>query len=178
MFSAQATFEDALEIYREVLPSETDRMACLTQMAEVLCNIGSIRNKQKSFTGAIDCFREALDVQRGIMGHDDPKIIATLDNLGYSFAKNKSYNQALTCYKEMLNAQISQNGSFTLACCETLKKQTLIYGKLKNLDGAINATKSVLQCLDRRGAHDPVIAETTALLLELKEMRRKRSCAC
>jgi tetratricopeptide (TPR) repeat protein len=174
MFSAQATFEDALEIFRDVFPTDADRDACMTQMTETLCNIGSIRNKQKNFAGAIECFREALDLQRGITGHDHPKIIATLDNLGYSFAKNKSYNQAITCYKEMLNAQISRNGSFTLDCCETLKKQTLIYDKLKKLDGAIKATKKVLQSLNRSGSDDPIVAEVSTLLFELKEKRRKR----
>ena len=82
LFSAQATFEDALEIYREVFPTATDRDACMTQMTETLCNIGSIQNKRKNFSAAIDCFREALDLQRGIMGHDHPRVIATLDNLG------------------------------------------------------------------------------------------------
>jgi tetratricopeptide (TPR) repeat protein len=176
LFSAQATFEDALEIYREVFAAEGDRDACMAQMTETLCNIGSIQNRRKNFSGAIDCFREALDLQRGIMGHDHPRVIASLDNLGYSFSKNKSYNQALTCYKEMLNLQISRHGAFTTDYCDTLKKQILIYEKLKNLDGAIKATKKALEKV-RGGSlpsKDPVPAELEKMLSDLKEKRKRR----
>ena len=132
-----------------------------------------LRNKQKNFPGAIECFREALDLQRGIMGHDHPKVIATLDNLGYSFSKHKSYNQALTCYKEMLNAQLSRAGSFTMECCDTLKKQILIYEKLKKLDSAHNAANKALHSLGSRGSNDPVAKEVSKLLLDLKEKKRQ-----
>lgn len=176
VFSAQATFEDALDIYREVFPSEPDRDTCMTQMTEVLCNIGSIHNKRKHFPGAIECFREALDLQRGIMGHDHPRIVATLDNLGYSFSKNKSYNQALICFKEMLTAQLSQFGSFTTECCDTLKKQILIYEKMKDLDGAIRATKKALEqvCSDTPVPESSVSYEIEQLLLELKQKNRSK----
>ena len=180
LFSAQATFEDALEIYREAFATEDDRDACMAQMTETLCNIGSIQNKRKNYAGAIGYFREALDLQRGIMGHDHPRVIASLDNLGYSFSKNKSYNQALTCYKEMLSAQLSQQGEFTLDYCDTLKKQTLIYQKLKNLDGAIKATKKALGKVKVRTlpSEAPVVAELELLLAELKAKREKRKAKC
>lgn len=178
LFSAQSTFEDALEIYREVFPRETDRNACMAQMTETLCNIGSIQNKRKNFPAAIDCFREALDLQRGIMGHDHPRVIASLDNLGYSFSKNKSYNQALTCYKEMLTAQLSRDGSFTSECCETLKKQIIIYEKMKDIDGAIKATNKALKrvCQDSPIPANAVSYEIEQILesLNLKQSNRRR----
>lgn len=176
LFSAQATFEDALEIYREVFSTDADRDACMAQMTETLCNIGSIQNRRKNFSGAIDSFREALDLQRGIMGHDHPRVIASLDNLGYSFSKNKFYNQALTCYKEMLNAQLSVDGAFTSEYCDALKKQILIYEKLKNLDGAIKATKKALEKV--KGGSVPsigsVCVELENMLSDLKVKRSKR----
>ncbi len=176
LFSAQATFEDALDIYREVFSSEPDRDACMAQMTEVLCNIGSIHNKRKSFSGAIECFREALDLQRGIMGHDHPRVIASLDNLGYSFSKNKSYNQALICYKEMLTAQLSLHGFFTTECCDTLKKKILIYEKMKDLDGAIKAAKKALErvCLDTPIPENSVTYEIEQILSELKQKIRSK----
>ena len=146
--------------------------------SSTLCGCITSKSSCSHFAGAIECFREALDLQRGIMGHDHPKVIATLDNLGYSFSKHKSYNQALTCYKEMLNAQLSRTGSFTMECCDTLKKQILIYEKLKKLDGAYNATNKVLHSLGRRASNDPVLKEVTKLQLDLKEKRRKRTGAC
>ena len=178
LFSAQATFEDALEIFREVFPTETDRDVCMTHITETLCNIGSIRNKQKNFSGAIECFREALDLQRGILGHNHSKVVATLDNLGYSFSKNKSYNQALTCYKEMLTAQLSKDGTFSSECCDTLKKQILIYEKLKKIDGPIRVCEQVLKSLNGHGSSDSVVKEVSILLSDLEEKRRKRTCAC
>jgi tetratricopeptide (TPR) repeat protein len=176
LFSAQATFEDALDIYRDVFPTDTGRDACMAQMTETLCNIGSIQNKRKNFSGAIESFREALDLQRGIMGHDNPRVIASLDNLGYSFSKNKSYHQALTCYKEMLSAQISHYGAFTMDCCETLKKQILINEKLKDLDGAIKKTKKALVKIRQNleSPVDPVILEIEQMISELKRKRDKR----
>jgi tetratricopeptide (TPR) repeat protein len=175
MFSAQATFEDALEIYRTVFQVDADRDACMAQMTETLCNIGTIQNKRKNFSGAIESFREALDLQRGITGHDHPRVIASLDNLGYSFSKSKAYNQALTCYKEMLNAQVSHYGSFTIECCDTLKKQVLIYGKLKNAAAAEQAVISVLKHIQSKNentAGDPVIFELERMLKDLKSAKR------
>jgi tetratricopeptide (TPR) repeat protein len=172
-FSAQATFEDALDIYREVFPTEVDRDSCMAQMTEVICNIGSIHNKRKNFSGAIECFREALDLQRGVMGHDHPRVIASLDNLGYSFSKARSYNQALTCYKEMLSAQLSHFGSFSTECCDTLKKQILLFEKMKNIDGAINATKKAID----RASQDTLIPQNSvAYELEniLAELNQKK----
>jgi tetratricopeptide (TPR) repeat protein len=173
-FSAQATFEDALDIYRSVFQVDTDRDACMAQMTETLCNIGSIQNKRKNFTGAIESFREALDLQRGIMGHDHPRVIASLDNLGYSFSKSKSYNQALICYKEMLTAQISHHGSFTLECCDTLKKQVLILQKLKDTDGAALVVSTNLEDAKAKDADlgDPVVLELEQMLADLKSAKR------
>jgi tetratricopeptide (TPR) repeat protein len=177
LFSAQATFEDALEIYRGVFQDETDRDACMAQMTETLCNIGSIQNKRKNFAGAIESFREALDLQRGIMGHDHPRVIASLDNLGYSFSKHKSYNQAIACYKEMLNAQISHYGTFTMDCCDTLKKQILIYGKLKNTDEAIQTVTAHLETVranEQLTPGDLVVLEVEQMLTDLKTAKKRQ----
>jgi tetratricopeptide (TPR) repeat protein len=175
MFSAQATFEDALEIYRAVFQVDADRDACMAQMTETLCNIGTIQNKRKNYSGAIESFREALDLQRGITGHDHPRVIASLDNLGYSFSKSKAYNQALTCYKEMLGAQVSLYGSFTIECCDTLKKQVLIYGKLKSANAAEEAVSSFLEqakSKNENSAGDPVVFELEQMLKDLKSAKR------
>jgi tetratricopeptide (TPR) repeat protein len=69
LLSAQATFEDALEIYREVFQTAVDRDSCMTQMTDALCNIGSIHNKRKNFEQAIQCFKEGLDVSKGRRCH-------------------------------------------------------------------------------------------------------------
>lgn len=174
LFSAQATFEDALEIYRSFFPNANDRDACMAQMTDTLCNIGSIQNKRKNFMGAIDCFREALDLQRGIMGHDHPRVIATLDNLGYSFSKAKMHHQAVACYKEMMTAQLSRLGGFTEECCETLKKQILLYEKMKDVNGAIQAAKSAM---DRVLADTPIPESAVTFEIEqiLTDLMQKRN---
>lgn len=177
LFSAQATFEDALDIYKEVFPTESDRDACMTQLTEVLCNIGSIQNRRKKYAGAIDSFREALDLQRGIMGHDHPRVVATLDNLGYSFSKNKSYHQALACYNEMLASQLSHYNAFTIEGTETLKKQILMHEKLKNLDGAVKAVKKALNLIRRDYEpvpKDVVSCEIEELLASLTKKQQKQ----
>lgn len=174
-FSAQATFEDACDIFRQVFPTETDRNTCMVQMTEALCNIGSIQNKRKQFPAAIASFSEALDLQRGVLGHTDRSVIASLDNLAYSFAKNKSYNRALSCYKEMLNAQLSHHGAFTVECSETLKKKILMFEKLKDLTGALKATKKALEKATALPSTEPVLVhELYQLHSELKHTREKQ----
>lgn len=110
-------------------------------------------------------------MQRGILGHDHPRVIATLDNLAYSFSKSKMYNQALTCYKEMLTAQISHYGSFTGECCDTLSKQVLIYGKLKNVDDAIQVVTKQLESIE----NDKVAEEVKQMLIDLQTAKNKSS---
>ena len=181
LFSSQSTFEDALEMYRGAFLVDVDRDACMAQLTETLCNIGSVQNKRKDFAGAIESFREALYLQRGILGHDHPRVIATLDNLAYSFSKSKLYNQALTCYKEMLNAQISHYGSFTGECCDTLSKQVLIYGKLKNINGAIEVVTKHLRSILEKSEHeinkenDPVAEEVNKMLIDLHSAKNNLS---
>eukprot|EP00934_Nitzschia_sp_Nitz4_P006780 Nitzschia sp. Nitz4//scaffold145_size56662//27448//29252//NITZ4_006558-RA/size56662-processed-gene-0.28-mRNA-1//-1//CDS//3329536580//6770//frame0 len=177
LYASEATFEDALDMYREVFPTETDRDACMVQMTEILCNIGSVHNRRKNYAGAIECFREAVDLQRGVLGHDHPRVIAALDNLGYSFSKNKSYNQALTCYNEMSAAQVSHYGSFTIDCCHTLRKQLVMYEKMKNLDGATQCTRKALGLVQNvpPGSEDGVSREIERILDDLSSRRRRRS---
>lgn len=174
LYSSLATFDDALGIFREVFASETDRDACMSQLTETLCNIGSIQNKRKQFADASASFQEALDLQRGILGHDHPRIIASLDNLGYSFSKRKMYSDALKCYKKMLTAQISHHGSVTLECCETLKKQVLMYEKSFDLSGAVKATKKALARIQKDCLipEDSVAYEVEQLLTELKHKQQ------
>jgi tetratricopeptide (TPR) repeat protein len=174
LFSAQTTFEDALDIYRDVITTEADRAGCMAQMTETMCNIGSILNKRRSFTEAIACFKEALDLQRAAMGHDHPRVVATLDNLGYSYSKNKKYHQALTCFKEMLTAQISRQGELTPECCVTLKKMITIYEKLDKLDKAVKATQKILI---RMSPIEPVVLNDIKKILgELMVKADKRGC--
>jgi hypothetical protein len=73
---AQATFEDALDIYRDVFPTDMGQDACMAQMTETHCSIGSIQNKCKNVSGVIESLRKALDFQQGIMGHNNPWVIA------------------------------------------------------------------------------------------------------
>ena len=181
LFSAQSTFEDALEMYRGAFQVEADRDACMAQLTETVCNIGSIQNKRKNFSGAIESFREALYLQRGILGHDHPRVIATLDNLAYSFSKSKMYNQALTCYKEMLTAQISHYGSLTEESCDTLSKQVLIYGKLKNVDDAIRVVTKHLESIRKESecetitGNNPIAEELNQMLVDLQSAKKKSS---
>lgn len=63
LLAAEATFRDALDIYRAVWAADSDRDACMAQLTDTLCNIGSILNKRKKFSDAIAAFNEALDVR-------------------------------------------------------------------------------------------------------------------
>jgi tetratricopeptide (TPR) repeat protein len=86
LLAAQATFTDALYIYRIVLEqqssaspemerngntinnnnninSNSSHNNNLSQLAETLCNLGSIQNKRKNHVSAIASFSEALEVR-------------------------------------------------------------------------------------------------------------------
>ncbi|CAJ1949717.1 unnamed protein product [Cylindrotheca closterium] len=147
VFAAQATLEDALEMYQHVLActSGNGKDSCLMEIADIICNLGSIELQHKNFELAIARFTEALDLQAGILGGKHPKVIASLDNLGYSLSKCKSYNQALFSYTDMLNAQLLHYETFNAECYETLGKQLLMYEKLNDWKGATKAVKRALE---------------------------------
>lgn len=174
LLAAEATFRDALDIYRAVWSSDTDRDSCMAQLTDCLCNIGSIENKRKRYGCAISSFNEALDLQRGVMGSDHPRVIATLDNLAYSYSKNKDYSAALSCYKEMQGAQVSHYNIFNEACIETLKKSNLMYEKLKNLNGAMEITQEALLLQKTMLPPDsPVVVETKSMLESIQRKMAK-----
>jgi hypothetical protein len=107
------------------------------------------------------------------MGHDHPRVIATLDNLGYSFSKAKMYNQAITCYKEMMTAQLSRHRGFSIDCCETLKKLIILYEKTKDVNGAIIAATDAMEHLLTQTPvpESAVIFEIEKILTDLKQKR-------
>jgi len=153
LYAAEATFVDAYDIYRDVFrnlssaePPET-RDACMAQMTDTLCNIGSIQNRRKRYGDAISTFAEALDLQLGVYGgYDHPLVVATLDNLAYSYSKNKDYAKALSCYQKMFKAQVNtSDNEFTDACLETFRKQVIMYEKLKRHGEAYETAKDTLR---------------------------------
>ena len=181
-FASQATFQDALDIYRDVWESttalpETDKKAknaLMLQLTDTLCNIGSVLNRRKNFGQAIGNFQEALDLLRGIVEHDHPRIISTLDNLAYSYSKNKEYARAVTCYRTMLRAQVSQSGTFTKECLSTFRKRVVMYEKLRLITEAINDTRDVMRLQKTLlSKDDPIVEETRVLLEELQTKKKK-----
>ena len=159
-------------------------------------------------------FSNTKQLQRGVMGSDHPRVIATIDNLGYSYSKNKDYTAALSvsivsylrlncievkfgpysscalashvfqslllpqqCYKEMQSAQVSHYNIFSEACCETLRKQNLMYEKLKNLNGALETTQEALLLQKTMLPPDsPVVVQAREMLAQLeRKMERQGS---
>lgn len=179
LFSAQATFEDALDIYKKVWKGDQEnsvnksRDVLMLQLTDTLCNIGSILNRRKCFGQAISHFQEALDLQRGILEHDHPRIISTLDNLAYAYSKNREYARAVTCYRSMLRAQISQAGTFTDECLSTFRKRLLMYEKLKCIPEAVNDTKDVLRLQKTLLPKDHEILRETRQLLDELSLKKK-----
>ncbi|KAL7564564.1 hypothetical protein ACA910_013963 [Epithemia clementina (nom. ined.)] len=179
-FAAQATFQDALDIYREVwavTTHDTDKKAknaLMLQLTDTLCNIGSVLNRRKCFAQAIGNFQEALDLLRGIVEHDHPRIISTLDNLAYSYSKNKEYARAVTCYRTMLRAQVSQSKTFNEECLSTFRKRVVMYEKLKLISEAINDTRDVMRVQQTYLSNDHPIVEETKLLLEELQNKKKK----
>ena len=179
LFAAQATFQEALTLYREFWQEESanlnpaDRNALMLQLTDTLCNIGTIQNRRKRFSNAISSFQEALDLQRGVLPNDHPRILSTLDNLAYAYSKNKEYARAVTCYKNMLKAQVSHYRTFTPQCLETIRKRLLMYEKLKLPNQAVEDLKELVvwqkTLLPR---DDPILLETKKLL-EIKRNARR-----
>jgi tetratricopeptide (TPR) repeat protein len=182
LMSSEATFDDALEIYRGVWSTAVDRDACMTQLTDTLCNVGSIQNRRKRFQAACASFTEALDLQRGIVPPDDSRIISTLDNLGYSYSKLKDYNGALQCYRKMYRAQLSNTGNsspkYPPAAFETFRKQIFIYEKLRCYQEAVDETQQALQLQQSvLSPDDEIIARTEELLVDLQQkLRRVSEC--
>jgi tetratricopeptide (TPR) repeat protein len=181
LLAAQATFQDALQIFRMLWSHRKDqdtatRNALAMQLTDTLCNIGSVQNRRKRFSEAIASFQEALDLQRGLLqSQDDPRIISTLDNLGYSYSKNKEYARAVTCYKSMLRSQVSLSGTFSTECLATFRKRILLYEKLKLPEQALEDTKEVLRLQKSMLPKDHVIVlETKVILEELNQKKHKK----
>jgi tetratricopeptide (TPR) repeat protein len=126
LFAAQATFQDAYDMYQQVWHHQSsDQQACLAQMVDTLCNIGSIQNRRKRYNDGIATFQQALELIS-----DESKKVATLDNLAYSYSKIKDYANALACYQKMLKLQ-SKAPAFSEECFETFRKLVLMHEKLK-----------------------------------------------
>ena len=173
LMSSEASFQDALEIYRRVWSSAENRDACMTQLTDTLLNVGSIQNRRKRFAAAVASFSEALDLQRGIPGLDELRVISTLDNLGYSYSKMKDYSAALSCYRKMYRAQLAQSVTFTSACYETFRKEILMFEKQRRYQEAMDEAKEVLQTVKSLLPRDhAIVAHMKELFSDLKQKLR------
>lgn len=171
LYASQSAFEEALDIYRRILSQERDRDAVMTLLIDTLCSIGSVLSRKKCFSKAIDKFEEALDLQRGVFGHDDVRI---LDNLGYCYCKNKEHVKAVSCYRIMVRAQISIHGTFTEDAYQSLRKQLLMYEKMNRISYAIGEAKEILQFQKSMFSMDHnLIVKTKQLLVGLTEKQRR-----
>jgi tetratricopeptide (TPR) repeat protein len=195
LYAAQATFMDAYDCYRtHVWPSVTasdgdDRNSCMSQMTDMLCNIGSIQNRRKQFDQAIVTFTKVLDLQRGMtMGQDAPCVVSTLDNLAFAYIKTKDYTNALQCYRDMYDAQVLNccHDGFSPESVETLRKQAFVYEKLDRIPEAIDAAKTVLRRASSATQQQPnhpsggdaiIIRQTSELLVELLKKERQRKAS-
>lgn len=71
---------------------------------------------------------------------------------------------------------MSHDNIFSEACCETLRKQNLMYEKLKNLTGAYETTQEALLLQKTMLPPDsPVVTQTKSMLEELKRKMEKSS---
>lgn len=172
LFAAEATFGEAYDIYRAVWPNAEDRDACMQQMTDTLCNIGSVQNRRKKYTKAIITFTEAMDLQMGIMGVDHPRVVATMDNLAFAHSKNRDYASALSCYRKMFKAQVKKE--FTPECFETFRKQVLMQEKLMQLAEAIEGARETLRLAKSMlGRDDKMLADIKAVLEDVKKKQRR-----
>jgi len=174
VFASQATLEDALEMYQHVLALSRgdERDACLLDIADIICNLGSIELHYKNYELAIARFTEALEIQKG--GQDHPKVIASLDNLGYSFFKCKYYKDALIHYEDMLNTQLFYYQTLNAECYETLGKQLLMYEKLNDLKGAAKVTKRAIEtALNLPNVSNEYIDKLQRLRSEVKKKSKR-----
>lgn len=141
LLSSQASFEEALDIYRDLSLQDS---SWFLKAAEALCSLGSLKLAGKQYSKAIKYFREASMTQKRFFGIYHPSLIFTLDNLGYCHAKRKDFNLASEIYEEMLHIQITCNQSFNKECYKTLKKLILVYEKMNKIGAAIDAISKIL----------------------------------
>jgi tetratricopeptide (TPR) repeat protein len=176
LMAAQATFEDALSIYRTIWRKDSDRDGCMIQLTDTLCNIGSIQNRRLKFSDAIETFSEAMDLQQGVLSLHDTRVISTLDNLAYSFSKNKDYASALTCYRKMLRAQALEHSIFHCECLDTFRKMILMHEKLRQFTDAIKEIQDALLVQKSLNPRDHrMIMELTTILEDVKRKSQSRS---
>jgi tetratricopeptide (TPR) repeat protein len=224
LMASEATFHDALDMYRQVYhdnnnnnvvnhhnnngsgsstagsisshnSSNNNNVNVMLQLADTLCNVGSIQNRRKRFHKSVESFSEALDLQMRIIAtpETDPRIISTLDNLGYSYSKLKDYASAEKCYRKMFRGQVSaaaaaasnnnngngsgspKNGSFTTAAFETFRKLLLVLEKLRKYGQAVEETKDAIQLAKSLLPRDhTIIGQLKDILEDLKKQQQQQ----
>jgi hypothetical protein len=75
----------------------------------------------------------------------------------------------------MQAAQVSHYNIFSEDCCHTLRKQNLMYEKLKNLRGALETTQEALLLQKTMLPPDsPVVVQTKAILESVETKMEKQ----
>jgi tetratricopeptide (TPR) repeat protein len=169
----------------------------MLQLADTLCNVGSIQNRRKRFGKSVESFTEALDLQMKIIPNPetDGRVISTLDNLGYSYSKLKDYASAEKCYRKMFRGQVSaaataaqsnghpkNNGGgttttslFSTAAFETFRKLLLVLEKLRKYGPAIEETKDAIQLAKSLLPRDHnIIVQLKDILEDLKRQQQQQ----
>lgn len=153
LLAAQATFEDALEIFVSCNEKK--------QITDALCNIGWIQNRRKQHTRAIATFTHALELET-----QEDRRVQTLDNLAYSYSKAKDYARACRCYQDMRRYQLRHYGVFNEACLESFRKQLLMHDKLR--ESGLEECVEVLQCVQT------MLPPEHAIVIQVEELVQER----
>lgn len=134
---AKDTYDEALEIQRDIL-SETEITDPVNlAMASTLCNLGYSCLEERDWSAAIKHLKEALNIQRCILEPSNKLVMNTLQNLCFAYAKYCDHDSAIKYNNEILEIQRSTLDCNDLAIVETLKKIVYSHLKLYNYEKAL-----------------------------------------
>jgi tetratricopeptide (TPR) repeat protein len=100
----QGEHEQARDFYQQNL-ERAEQLGNLDEQAIILSQLGEIAQKQGKYEEAEPLLRQALAIQRSVLGDAHPDLTDTLSNLARLYRSTGNYTQAESLYQQALAIQ-------------------------------------------------------------------------
>ena len=129
-------------------------------VAKTYHSLGYVCDAKNDLQKAMQNHKEGLSVRKLILGGDDVKIAASLDDVAGMYQKQNEHNKALRCLKEALRIRKLQLGNDDIEIGKTLFGMGIIFAAVGNNEKAEECYNASWEISSRAGTHPKLEAQT------------------
>lgn len=146
VYDERQQHKDAAKLYQEAIRISKIVLGDHQEVANVMNKLGNLYFKIGNLDGAIESYKDGLEVERAVFHVCHPNIVVTLLNIGQIHKVRKQYPSALKYFKQALEIQRHNvNTGAHSSMSKTLTSIGLLYSQMQRYHEALAVFQEALQ---------------------------------